>query len=367
MTDGVEVRVGAPAEFAANVVNASGIGIKRLVKKGKGCSFVIRRRDLAALKELFARHGKEAEIIRDKSAAGFFKKNALRLGIYAGIALSLLAVIFYSSGVTRVEIGGNRLVAYETIYQAVTSVTELPAQRSEVDRKELERAVVSLDGVSNASVELKGNTLVVNVYEELEKADVADKSDFTDVTALYDGVVTRSIVYSGTAAVAAGDTVRKGQVLIFSDVVLDEEKGLVAKEKPLGEIYARVWISKTTVYPPTAIVRRRTGRTETSVRAFSPAKAYGGNFAMFESETECFYLGGAVPIKFYATTYYEVEETETEFDFQANEEGAVKEATLALEAELPEGCQKLRTWYTVKRLDKNVHLGIYYEIEIKIN
>ena len=363
----VKIRVCAPTEYVVNVLTKSGVKIKKLKVFGRECEFCVSGGDFSALKRVLGEQGREVSVVSDGTFCGFIKKNALRIGLYLGLIMTIAVIFFYSSIVTRVQIYGNSLVADEIILSALESVAELPLKKDKIDKDLLERTVISLEGISSASVEIRGNTVLINVYEELPKAEMPDMTDFTDITSLYDGVITRIIVYSGTAAVKKGDPVRKGQVLISSDVVIDEEKGLVAKEKPLGDVYATVWVTKTLIYEPTTIVRRRTGRTERVIKFFAPEKEYKGEFATYEVENKSYYLDGIAPFKVFVTTYYEVEEVEEAFDFDKNKDGIIKEATERMEEELPSDCVKNRTWYEIKRLDKSVALGIYYEIEIKIN
>lgn len=364
MPDSLEINFCASAEFTANLLRTQNIGVKKLIKCGDGCKFFIKSADYAKFVKIAENYNKEFTVLKDGTRKSFFKNNIWRFGLYVGFIAVIIAVVFYSRSVTRLEIGGNNRISTEVIYAAVTEITPLPSVRAGVNREEIEKAVIKIDGVSSASAQVKGNTIIVEIYEELDKVDVLDKSDYSDIYSNSDGIVTRVIVYSGTAEVKAGDTVRKGQKLISSDVILDEN--LTAKEKALGDIYGRVWISKNLTYYPTIIERRRTGRTETKVNAFKKNSEYKGGFSMYEEETQEFYLNSVFPIKMYKTTYYEVEETEAEFDFDANSEGIIKEATHALEETLPEDCIKLRTWYNVKRLDKIVVLDIYYEIETKL-
>lgn len=313
------------------------------------------------------KHNKNFTVLNDSTKRNFFIKNAPRIGLYLGLIIITVGIIFYSMNVTRVEIGDLKWVSREKIYSAVLEKVKLPIKKSAVDCKEIEKTIISLDGISSASVQLKGNTIVVNVYEELEKVPVLDKSDYTDILSKYDGIVTNVIVYSGSASVKKGDSVRVGQTLISSDILLDEEKGLVAKEKPLGEIYGRVWITESRTFHPYIVEKKRTGNTETVVKFFYPQRKYTGKFSLYDAETEVIYLDSVVPVKMYKTTYYEVKEYEREFDFETNKEGIVKEETERLEERLPEGCKKLRAWYDVKRLDKIIYLELYYEIETKIN
>ncbi len=367
MYDCILVKCDASLCFIANLLSANGIAVKKIAKSDTGCKFFIKSSDYKLFCDLMNRHNKCFTVLSDNSKSFFIRKNAPRIGIYLGLVLVIVGIIFYSLNVTRVEIGELKWVNKADIYSAVTEKINLPSKKTSVDCKEIEKAVISLDGISSASVYLLGNTLVVNVYEELEKVPVLDKSDYTDIVSNFDAIITSVIVYSGSASVKKGDTVRQGQTLISSDILLDEEKGLVAKEKPLGEIYGRVWITETKTFYPYVVEKKRTGKTETVVKCFCPQKEYKGKFSLYDAETEEFFLNSVIPIKMYKTTYYEVEEIEREFDFDGNTDGIIKEETEKLEERLPTGCKKLRSWYDIKRLDKITYLALYYEIETKIN
>lgn len=364
MIDYLEIKTDADCLFVVNLLNYAGIPLRKVRPCEGGCRMWIPSEDGKKALALLADNGKVTVVCKDKTVKKYLRRNFLRFGLWAGLVFAVILLVFYSAQVTRIEINGLQNLAETDILQAVNALYEFPVAKKDLERKEIVKAVTTLDGVASCAAEIKGNTLIVTVYEELEKVPVPDKTDFTDIVSSYDAVVTRIIVYSGTGLVKKGDTVRKGQTLISSDVKLDET--LIAKEKPFGEIYGRVWITKTVVISETVLVRKRTGRTETRV-SFQKEIEYKGEFADYDEEVSEFFLPSVVPLKMYVHTYYETATVEEERDFSENEEAIVSEYFAEMESSFPAGSVALDKWYDVKRLDKNLTLELYYEIETKLN
>lgn len=360
------VTVDASKEFVLNVLTQNNIKATDFTF-GEYPRFFISYRERKRVIDVFSRHGKTVTVLSDRSFPTFFKKNILRVGIFSALVLSIVFAYFYSLKVTDIVVSGNKSVPIETIEKAICDNCAMPAVKKDVDTDRIEKEVTKLDGVSSTSVYIKGKTLFCTVLEELPKVDVVDKSDYTPVTSLYDAIVTRIVVFDGKAAVKKGDAVRKGQTLISETVVIDEEKGLFVQTKPLGEVYGRVWVTETQIFHPTVVRRVRTGRSRTTVRFFNDEFAPDVEFAAYEREVQERTMDAVFPLKIYVATDYEVEEREEGFDFDANADAVIKSATQSLEDRLPEGCEKVRTWFEIKRLDKTVRLDIYYEIEIKIS
>lgn len=342
-----------------------GLTVKNVTKKENRVVFVVSGRDSDRAIGVLRRNGKEYSIIKDGRLKSRIAKRALRIGLYAGLILGIVAVYFFSQRVTRIEVSQNKRVTEEIIVAQITDETPLPIKKGDIDVDKIIKKIIAVDGVYSASVEVYGDTLKIAVCEEPELPDVVDKSDYTEIKSRYDGIITRLNVYSGRATVSVGDTVKKGQVLIACD--MSSPDGVTYKENALGDVYARVWISKEKIITPTIITKYRTGRTEKKVSFFTKNDKFECSFSSYETETNVKYLDGVVPLKYFVTTYYETEEREQEFDFYSNEEGIVKEETDILAQELPDGSTPIRSWYSVKRLDKNLLLVIYYEIELKIN
>lgn len=360
------IDVKAPVEFVLSLARMSKVRIKRVIKTKKGCSFYISSKDFEIFKDTLTKHQKEYFITKNYSVKTFFSRNLVRYGFYAAFFIAFIIIFFYSTNATRLQIEGNSLVDTQIIVDTVKSVVLLPSSKKNIDRNEIIKKIVTLEGISNASVELKGNTIFVKVYEELGKVEISDPNDFGPILSKFDAVVTRIITYSGEAVIKKGQAVQKGDKLITSEKVLQE--GIICKEKALGDIYGRVWYAKSLVIPPSIMVNQRTGKKEIyNFTFFNFSKKYKGNFANYEIEKSSYLLPCIFPFKISTYTYFETKSREIEWDYDSNKQGIIKNNTQLLENALPEKVIKLRTWYVEKRVDKIVYLDIYYEVEMKIN
>jgi [NiFe] hydrogenase assembly HybE family chaperone len=80
--------------------------------------------------------------------------------------------------------------------------------------------------------------------ETIEKAEIVDKATPCDIVAAQDGVILKITAERGTPLVSEGDVVKKGDVLISSEVIIglegeEQHPEYVAAE---GAVTARVWL-----------------------------------------------------------------------------------------------------------------------------
>lgn len=366
MINSLYIFASLPMEFVLSLARISKVRLKKVVKTNKGCCFYISAKDFIIFKAILEKHEKEFVVVKNYSIKTFFSRNIFRYGFYAGTLIAVIVLFFYSVNATRLTIDGNSLVKTNIIYDTVSSIVELPIKKKNIDRAEIIRELVALDGISNASVEVRGNTVLVKVYEELEKVEISDPNDLSPILSKYDALITRIVTYSGSAVVQKGQAVRKGDMLISPEILLEED--LTAQEKALGDIYGRVWFTKNLVFTPTIMVKQRTGKKETfNYTFFKKDEQYKGSFTDYEMEETSYLLPCIFPFKIHRRTYYETVSKEIEWDYESNKQGIIKENTYLIENTLPQDAIKLRTWYVEKRVDKNVNLDIYYEVEMKIN
>ena len=134
-----------------------------------------------------------------------------------------------------------------------------------LDRKAVaQRVLIELKELSWMSINLYGTRLEVVVREAVQSPEMVEDEGYYDVISQADGIITQVEPLAGEAAVAEGDTVAKGEVLI---------SGLISIEPPLysdqpvryyqtharGRVYARTWRTLEAVIPLSAQVKRYTG------------------------------------------------------------------------------------------------------------
>ena len=125
------------------------------------------------------------------------------------------------------------------------------------------------------SINLQGTRAIVLVREEIPVPEIKDEDEFYHITAQADGIVLHLEPERGEAAVAEGDTVAKGEVLISGLVTIEPPK---YSDQPTrdyqtharGRVWARTWRTLTASIPVVTQVKDYTGeeRTQWSLTLF---------------------------------------------------------------------------------------------------
>ncbi len=328
-----------------------GIKIFDVREREDGCVFSVNGKDAGSAKKILESKRKSfVPIGPDRS--GILKRAVKRVGVWVGLIVFTAVAVAFSECVTKISVSGNEEVTTEEIKEAVLQEIDLPSIKSVVDTERVKKKVCEIEMISDASVEIDGNTVFVNVLERLPQV----KTPEGEVKSLYDALVTKIVLYDGKCETRVGDTVRAGDVLISK-----------TDGNAQGDVYGRVWIHEQTVVPLSRIVLRRTGREQTIFFTGDKAPEYRGEFRLYETETEEVLLRLAVPFKAKKITYHEVEEKEETIDFEERKEEIVQEKFDAMEKALPRPYEKLKNWFFIKTVDKMNVLDLYYEIEIKIS
>ena len=81
-----------------------------------------------------------------------------------------------------------------------------------------EKLMMEYKDIAWIAVDMKGTGVVVNIVETIPKTQYVDREKPTDVVANADGVIVSVAASSGTPMVKEGDEVKKGDLLISSEV-----------------------------------------------------------------------------------------------------------------------------------------------------
>lgn len=368
MKDRAEITIKGKALFPLNLLSKRKIRLRKVHLGQDSLKFTVEGKQLEGCQTHLREFNRKYEITKKKGIGFFFSEAKKRIGAIAGLVFFVVAVTIYSLCVFNVEIKGSKFISKEVISEKIAENLKLPLFNADIDTKMLEREIMSLEGISSASVEKRGTKILVVVLEELPKTSIEDiRAGFVPIKSKYDSVITRMFVTCGTPLVKEGQPVQKGQLLIAPYLMKDEKT--TVESKAGGEIYGKVWFKKTKTFHPETIEFYRTGKKICyyEIKMFNYLKTPKNPFVYSEEQRETIYLGGVIPIKAIKHTFFETEKAIVPFDFDAQSDILIKEAASELEAELPEDAVKLRKWYEIKRLDKIVQLDIYYEVEIRIN
>lgn len=153
------------------------------------------------------------------------------------------------------------------------------------------------------SVQRRGSVLYVSAYRRQNAQPPVDMHVRRDVTANFDGIVTRIVCQQGTAAVSAGDRVKKGDVLVYGLRTFSD--GSVEQVYAVAEVTMRLSVSAFVPFYGSVEKAVDSGRTFTCNFVELFGKRYGKQppFEKFRYTVTTNTL--AFNVKVHTVTFYE--------------------------------------------------------------
>ncbi len=220
--------------------------------------------------------------------------------------------------------------------------------REAVDRNALAADIqLHWSELTHVGVRWRGVCLLIEVAAEHAAPEVYDVSQNRDLRAARDAVVLYVEPLAGKACVKAGDTVRRGQVLIRGEERIDGNA--VRSVRALGEVIGRVWFEGECTVSLTETVRRRTGESRLSARLglgdWSVTLSEAEDYPCQDVEEEHLPVGGLyLPLKIVRTKRWEVREDIRTADESVLRKQAEAQALADARAKLPEGARESAYW-----------------------
>jgi similar to stage IV sporulation protein len=260
-----------------DVARCSAIFLKQGINaKFEDCSFLIKKKDANRIDSLLSGRIKyqKSELL---GMYGFVYKNRKRYGAMLGILLSAFLIFFFSDVVWDVRIEGCLTGNEEEIARELSEVGFSVGDRwSKIDKNEVEVSLLkNSELVSWVNVNRRGTVAYVSVIDKYLGKD-EKKTGYSNLVAERDGIIEEITVKEGFAVVKAGDTVKKGDVLI-SGILPSELGGGFCYAT--GTVIARVSES-ITVFSQKKVVEKV--YEEEQKHAFS-IKFFGKNINIFKS------------------------------------------------------------------------------------
>ncbi|MBQ3523408.1 MAG: sporulation protein YqfD [Clostridia bacterium] len=146
----------------------------------------------------------------------FLRKHKTRVGILAGLSVSVIVLSVLTQFVWSVSVVGNTTLEEDVILSAFEeNGVRVGVPVSSIDNDEVASLVMSeIESLSWVSVNMKGSVVVIEVREKTEAPEIYDPSKPTNVIASEDGVILSIDVLYGNEEVKPGSAVTKGDLLI---------------------------------------------------------------------------------------------------------------------------------------------------------
>jgi len=217
-----EFSVVSTAESALKKLKKAEIAVFDCKKRGAEFVFKVNRQDV---EKVFAIFGKACYNIRtlkkplSERIISFFK---LRAGLVAGV-LAFVAIAFVSNNfVLKIEVSGSGKYLESEVRKIVLDEGAGEFKPfSSLNVSVATGRILALPQVTFCNIEKRGSVLVVDVQTDEEHYGAADLKELKSDC---NGTVKNIVAICGTAAVAAGDSVKKGDVLIYAHMLAGEEQ-----------------------------------------------------------------------------------------------------------------------------------------------
>ena len=303
----------------------------------------------AVLIEMAGRYGMEISVIGESGRPKIRKRILERGTLPLGLLLGLFLIISFTARIWKVEAvsldgaAGNRMLT--EICEHVRGLGVWPGRlKRDVDGDMLALQLhAQWPELTHVSVRTEGVYLRVEIASEQTAPEVYEIDQCRDLAAARDAVVVRIEPLAGRACVKAGDTVRRGQILIRGEERIDTEQ--VRSIRALGSVIGRVWFTGEASGPVMKTETSRTGRERVSSRVRLGAWAWDlsdcEEFASQETETESLPIGGLyLPLGIERTVFRETVSSSVPQEINALREELSPKALDRARSALPDGAKE---------------------------
>lgn len=331
------LRGGFP-ERVISLAARKGIAIRDVHKTENGICAYIAASDYKRLHRHARNCGCKMRVERKYGLPFFLHRNRKRKGLFAGALAALLFLSLMSHSVWVIEINGSTSLSDgEILYTLRQNGLYAGAPKRNINLISTEQnALIELPSLSWLAVSLKGSKAYVEVSDRTAPPEILPLSAPCNIVASHSGTVKRISAFRGTAAVAAGDSVAKGDLLVSG--VTESGEGIHS----IAEVIAVVPVKIEVFLPFSSTVKEYTGKTvkKTTLHLLNlniPLSFFKKmSYNKYEIITETKFLdfsGGSLPIGRSVTKFLEYELVKKSLSPEEASEAAVTEARKRAQAE----------------------------------
>lgn len=304
--------------------------------------------------------------IVDKRGLPFFSRRLRgRQLLIAGVLFFLVALYILSACVWVIDVqpekGPLRQVTPDQVIAAARAEGLKPgAWKGGIDIRRLEYGLEQrLPQLAWVGVSFHGTRAEIRVVEKAPSAAGNDYESPASIIAAKDGVVKEILVMNGEGRVAAGDTVRRGEILISGLILPPEPEKKPGENHPQhppseprlvrarGIVRARVWYEEEKEIDRLQVREQLTGNQQRTVIIKTPGRQIvlrgpvRPPYAHYRQENKTLSLPPwrifPAPVELIISTYRELRVQEQQLGYEEAVRVAGQQALDSLKARLPEG------------------------------
>lgn len=236
-----------------------------------------------------------------------------------------------------------------------------------IDEKKLESILLKNMDLSFCDVRLTGNTLYVKVTKspEITKPTIPSPDDV--IVANTDCILSRQLIYSGTAVKKFGDVIKKGDVLVLNKIFVDDNLSLPVIAS--GDVYGLIQKKSVVTIPKTRKEKVFTGKIKkiTTLGLNKKFKTAKSPFTFFESSEKVCLVSTILPLYKRTITYKEFKYATVTYDENKVVNDIYKKEKEKLANSVPLKAKISRSWFDLTFDGENFLLTSYIEYEDKVS
>lgn len=241
MTEYTQICITSTAENALKKLQKAQIPVFNCKKRGANFIFSVKDKDIKKVFAIFAKPCYNIVIERGSFKKRFFKGLLLRAGLVAGAIIFAVAAYVSDHFVLKIEVSGSGSYLQSVVREIVAEEGAGEWKPfSALDKPVATGRILAIPEVTFCNIQKRGSVLIIDVeVDHSHTQSAARESLVSDVS----GTVKNIVAICGTAAVEAGQTVSRGDVLILASMHVGDKT-----VKSLAVGYAEIECFRTAEY-----------------------------------------------------------------------------------------------------------------------
>ena len=201
--------------------------------------------------------------IKAKKGIPFILNRYRKRKVFA-IFLILISICIYTSSkyIWNIDVQVEDNLPIDGIEEQLKDLGVTKGKRkSQIETAEIINELrLKRNDISWVGIDIEGTNVIVKIVKADEKPDIIDNSEYCNIVATKDGIITKITAQNGTALVKEGDTVKKGDVLIagYMEGKYTEPRYVHS----LGKVEGKVWHTEKIKIPYKQEISKDTGNEE---------------------------------------------------------------------------------------------------------
>lgn len=316
----------------------------------------------------------KVKIERKKGFPFIVKKYKKRKFFLVFLLLIILAIITLSNFIWNIEIEGTTNISKDEILEIVKeSGLEVGSWKGKVDTKNvINNLRLKRDDVAWVGIDIKGTNAIIKIVEADAKPEIIDESEFCNIVADKDGMITKVNAQNGTPLVKEGAVVTKGDILVAGWM----EGKYTGRQyvHSQGEVQAKVWYTATEKISLKETKKVETGNVENKysvkinnfqINLHKSIPKFQKYDTIEENKKLKLFSNFYLPLELITYTYKEYEEVVVIHSVEEAKQIGLEKSKETLKTEL-EGKEILDTQVKVKQEADYIEVEVTYEVEENI-